>query len=148
MKNFMKKKLLVSTSILLVLLTSAFIFLLWANNNDAAQDATEDPTSNEGAIERLNEKLSEWVEEEDEMDNQNETGEKFGSGTFLVNDDIEPGLYSASPVESCVWFRLSGLDEGETIDSGGYDAGSSAYIEIMESDYAVRTSGCGTWVKQ
>ena len=77
-------------------------------------------------------------------------GQPFGDGTYLVGADVAPGRYHASdPAGSCYWTRLGsfggdrhyGYDTSDDII--GY--GSSAIVDIFETDAGFRTSGCGTW---
>ncbi len=64
----------------------------------------------------------------------------FSSGTYLVNNDIQPGIYQGFAGygfwDSCYWERLSGL-------SGDFDAiiandnsVGNFYVEIKETDFA------------
>lgn len=70
----------------------------------------------------------------------------FGDGTWLVGTDIEPGLYRANDASFCYWARLSGLggDLGDII-ANEIGSGFSLVVEIMPSDRAFETSGCGEW---
>ena len=76
---------------------------------------------------------------------------QFGKGTWLVGDDIEPGLYrvvieGSGILDSCYWARLSGLS-GEFEDLIANDnAQGTAYVEIMATDVAFETT-CGPWMK-
>ena len=76
--------------------------------------------------------------------------ESIIDGTWLVGQDIQPGLYRTVPPEDplgvgCLWSRLSGLsgNPDETIAFGITEA--PVYVEILASDYAFGAVGCGTW---
>lgn len=72
-----------------------------------------------------------------------------GSGTFLVGEDIDPGLYRSPGAEFCQWDRLSGLG-GDYIDDSiatGFSEGI-AYVTIEESDTAFSSEGCADWILQ
>ncbi len=65
-------------------------------------------------------------------------------GTYLVNSDIRPGIYSGEAgldlSESCYWARLKDL--GGTFDSiiANGNAIGPYYVEVPESDYALETA--------
>ncbi len=79
-----------------------------------------------------------------------EPGKPFGDGGYLVGTDIAPGRYFASaPSDTCSWARLNGF-QGDS--SFGYAPspdiiahGSSAIVDIFETDVGFSTSGCGAW---
>ena len=73
--------------------------------------------------------------------------DKIADGTWRVGTDIQPGLYRTVPEGFCYWERLSGLDG--TFDSiiANDSMGGPGYVEIMETDVAFATDGCGTWSK-
>lgn len=69
----------------------------------------------------------------------------FRDGTRLVGDEIEPGRYLTRAGSGCYWERLSGL-------SGGFDdiitnsiGGGQRVVEILPTDEAFSSSGCGRW---
>lgn len=73
----------------------------------------------------------------------------FRSGTWLVNEDIEPGRYYTNPRSGCYWERLSGL--GGTLDDVianefiGFNSGQEI-VDIASSDRAFDTDAdCGLW---
>jgi curved DNA-binding protein CbpA len=72
----------------------------------------------------------------------------FGPGTWLVNQEIGPGLWQNSDSsEGCSWSRLKALDGGPNAlgDTGfGY---TTIVIEINKADRAFDSSGCGTWTR-
>ena len=73
----------------------------------------------------------------------------FGAGTWLVNEEIEPGRYFTDPSSGCYWERLrdtagssSDILANEFI---GFDSGQEI-VDISMSDYAFKPdSECGTW---
>lgn len=76
-------------------------------------------------------------------------GEQVGDGTWLVGEDIEPGVYrNSGDGSSCYWERLSGLsgELGDIIANGIPDG--PVVVEIAGSDVAFSSQGCGTWTNQ
>ena len=73
------------------------------------------------------------------------SGELFGSGTYLVGDEIEPGTYVAEgTIEGCHWERQDRA--GEIIDNNFIDGrGRRVEVTIRPSDYAFHSEGCGQW---
>ena len=74
---------------------------------------------------------------------------RFGSGTWLVGSDIEPGRYFTNPDRGCYWERLSGLggtsDDRITNDFISFDS-TQVIVDIDPSDVAFSTNeACGTW---
>jgi hypothetical protein len=72
----------------------------------------------------------------------------FGSGTFIVGEDIEPGLYAAnSPTGSCYWERLGGFS-GQLDDiHANYFGGDRQIVFIAETDVGFSSERCGTWTR-
>jgi hypothetical protein len=69
----------------------------------------------------------------------------FGSGTFVVGDDVAPGVYETGDIGSglfggCSWERLD--SDGEVIAS--HDAVGHAVVEIKDTDAAF-DSDCDEW---
>ncbi len=74
---------------------------------------------------------------------------RFGSGTWLVGSDIEPGRYFTNPRDGCYWERLSGLSGtlADTIANEFISFNSpQEIVDIDPSDLAFNTNAdCGTW---
>lgn len=71
----------------------------------------------------------------------------FGSGTKLVNNDIEPGRYIAKDVSLCYWARLKGLSGSlDEVIANGNETGSQVIVDILPSDVAFESTRCGRWV--
>ena len=73
----------------------------------------------------------------------------FGTGTWLVGSDIEPGRYFTNPDRGCYWERLSGLggtsDDRIANDFISFDS-AQVIVDIDPSDVAFSTNeACGTW---
>ncbi len=73
----------------------------------------------------------------------------FGSGIWLVNEEIVPGRYFTNPASDCYWERLS--DTGGSLSDIlanefiSFDSGQEI-VDIASSDYAFKPdSKCGTW---
>ena len=74
--------------------------------------------------------------------------QSFGAGTWIVNEEIEPGRYFTNPSSGCYWKRLSGTtgafsdilaNEVIVFDS------PQEIVDISSTDYAFRSSDCGSW---
>src|SRR5438874_96037 len=75
-------------------------------------------------------------------------GDPFGPGTWLVNKEIEPGLWQNSDSsEGCRWTRLSSLDGTPSAITATGSGTSIITIEIVKSDRAFDSWGCGTWTR-
>jgi len=68
----------------------------------------------------------------------------FGDGTFLVGDDIEPGVYRASGGASCYWERVAGLS-GELDDILANGNTEFPIVEIRSDDLGFTSAECGGW---
>ena len=73
----------------------------------------------------------------------------FGSGTWIVNEDIAPGRYFTNPRSGCYWERLSGLGgtsaDRITNEFIGFNSGQEI-VDIDTSDRAFQTDAeCGRW---
>ena len=71
-----------------------------------------------------------------------EPGRPFGSGTFLVGDEVAPGRYrTTSYSDDCVWQRLS----GDARDLEYIQWGDTTIVDIPPTDGGFDSHGCGTW---
>ena len=64
-------------------------------------------------------------------------------GTYVVGEDIEPGIYQGETVDHCYWERLSDFSgelSGTIANGGGGEPGSKFYVEVVETDFAFYTS--------
>jgi len=74
--------------------------------------------------------------------------EPFDPGTWLVNEEIAPGLWQNSDAsEGCSWSRLSNLRDGEAAVAGSGFGYSILTVEISATDRAFDSKGCGTWTR-
>jgi hypothetical protein len=70
----------------------------------------------------------------------------FGPGTWLVNQEVAPGLWQNSDSsEGCSWSRLSSLDGSPSSVNGVGFGFTVITIELTEADRAFDSKGCGTW---
>ena len=70
---------------------------------------------------------------------------KITDGTWVINDEMAPGLWQASKPADCYWERISDF-------SGGFDSIIANEIEggivqIEPTDVGFSSSRCGTWTK-
>ena len=71
----------------------------------------------------------------------------FSDGTWLIGADIEAGTYRTIPGPLRYWERLSGLS-GSSEDIIANDSLTTpTYVEILATDKAFSSDGCGDWVK-
>ena len=81
------------------------------------------------------------------------TAREFGPGTYLVGDDIYPGLYKSAVGDSllpfCSWSRLRDVDGalGSVIETD-IVTGGQTLVEINATDFAFESTGCQTWILQ
>lgn len=70
----------------------------------------------------------------------------FGNGSFVVGQDIQPGVYITEAGYNCYWERRSGT--GGTLDeiNANDNAAGHAIVEILSSDVGFHSSGCDGWV--
>jgi hypothetical protein len=66
----------------------------------------------------------------------------FSNGTWLVGEEIAPGIWRAIRSRTCTWRRLSSI-EGATDQVAA--AGTYLTVEIQPSDAAFWSDGCGWW---
>lgn len=68
----------------------------------------------------------------------------FSNGTWLVGEEIAPGMWRAIRSRTCSWKRFSSI-EGATDTVAG--SGSSLTVEIQPTDAAFWNEGCGWWTQ-
>jgi hypothetical protein len=72
----------------------------------------------------------------------------FGPGTWVVNEEIAPGLWQNSDAsEGCSWSRLTNLRDGEAAVSDTGTGFSIITVEISATDFAFDSRGCGMWTR-
>ncbi len=73
----------------------------------------------------------------------------FGPGTWLINQEIAPGLWQNSDSsEGCTWVRLRRLDGvPSAANANGSTNSSRVTIAISGTDRAFDSKGCGTWTR-
>jgi hypothetical protein len=71
----------------------------------------------------------------------------FGDGTRLVHDEVTPGLYLATEADGCHWERRRSVEgrSGQIIAAD--DVSGQAIVEIVATDVAFHSIGCGRWVR-
>ena len=76
-------------------------------------------------------------------------GGTFDDGRWAVGNDIPPGRYIAAGIDGnrCDWARLAGGTTGDSVIAAENDVANQAIVDILRSDAAFRTSGCGTWAR-
>ncbi|WP_236243558.1 hypothetical protein [Streptomyces sp. CC228A] len=79
-------------------------------------------------------------------------GEIPGDGTFLVGEDIAPGVYrSSGPADAatgfCSWFRLKGTTGAPEDIIAAHTGQGPATVTVLPGDRAFQTQGCAPWKK-
>jgi hypothetical protein len=70
----------------------------------------------------------------------------FGSGDWIVGEQIQPGRYRSDVEAWCYWERASGLSHNlRDIVANDNVTDGSAIVEIAPGDRRFSSSGCGTW---
>lgn len=69
-------------------------------------------------------------------------------GMYAVGREIKPGVYRTDAEDACWWARLRDLRrEQSSMITAGYVGVGVQYVEILKTDKAFATAGCGRWVK-
>lgn len=72
----------------------------------------------------------------------------FGSGTWLVGPDIDPGIYqTAAEATTCYWERLSGLSGDFDDIIANENVVGQGIVEILGTDEAFSSTRCGDWIE-
>ena len=76
-------------------------------------------------------------------------GDPFGPGTWLVGEEIAPGLWQNSDSsQGCSWARLGKLDGGPSATTAsGSTSSTTIVIALGARDAAFDSQGCGTWTR-
>ncbi|MFO8191278.1 MAG: hypothetical protein R6U08_00645 [Bacillota bacterium] len=147
-KPFWKKWWLWAIIILLAVLAALLFFLSSLNDNGSA-DPDPDQTEEQGNTvdPDLIPEEEPTVEEQAEGDSKEEDPPTIEAGTYVVNEDIEPGLYRSEG--GITYFeRLSGLSsERKDVIANGAVPNGPVVVEVKESDVAFRSEGSGTWYR-
>jgi len=70
---------------------------------------------------------------------------KITDGTWVINDEMTPGLWQASKPADCYWERTSDFSGG--LDSIIANEISGGIVQIEPTDVGFSSSRCGTWTK-
>jgi hypothetical protein len=70
-----------------------------------------------------------------------------GTGTFLVNKEINPGTYRAAASPGCYWERQSSLSGGIGSIADNDNADGPVIVAISPADAAFKDSNCATFHK-
>ncbi|MDR3576884.1 MAG: hypothetical protein P4L50_23710 [Anaerolineaceae bacterium] len=68
----------------------------------------------------------------------------FADGTWTVGKDIAPGIYTATPIEHCIWSRLKQVPR-KVLETEMVDSGSLTKATILTTDDVFVSVGCGIW---
>src|SRR3954451_12437957 len=70
-----------------------------------------------------------------------------GTGTFLVNKEITPGMYRASASPGCYWERQADLRGDIDSIAANDNADGPVIVAISSADVAFKAARCGTFHK-
>jgi len=72
----------------------------------------------------------------------------FDDGRWRLGQDLEPGRYIATDITgaACDWARLAD-NTGETVVAAEAQVANQAIVDILPTDTAFRSRGCGTWTR-
>jgi hypothetical protein len=70
-----------------------------------------------------------------------------GTGTFLVNKEINPGTYRAASSPGCYWERESNLNGDVDSIAANDNADGPVIVAVSPADVAFKASGCATFHK-
>ncbi|MDY6826232.1 MAG: hypothetical protein SVV67_03510 [Bacillota bacterium] len=147
-KPFWKKWWLWAIIIFLAVLATLLFFLSSLNDNESV-DSDFDQTEEQGNTvdPDLIPEEEPTAEEQAERDSEEEGPPTIGTGTYMVNEGIEPGLYRSEG--GITYFeRLSGLSgERKDVIANGAVPNGPVVVEVKESDVAFRSEGSGTWYR-
>jgi hypothetical protein len=75
------------------------------------------------------------------------SGNTFGSGTFVVPDEIKPGTYRAlNAGDGCYWERLKNFSGSfNAIIANGNGIGGPIVVTVEKTDGGFNSDGCGDW---
>lgn len=123
--------------LVLALLVNAFGS---GDSNDSATDSPAPaPTASDepaGASDDVAEEPTEEVSAEPEAG--------FGDGTYIVGENLEPGIYRSTDTSLCYWERMSGF--GGTFDEIIANGNEGTIVEIQATDAGFKTERCGRWL--
>ncbi|MBW3537220.1 MAG: cell wall-binding repeat-containing protein [Actinobacteria bacterium] len=70
------------------------------------------------------------------------SADRLADGTWLVNTEVQPGMWTASGGTTCYWERVSGFggELSEVIQSG-----TSPTVTVEAGDLGFKSRRCGTW---
>lgn len=113
----------------------------------ASNEQSQENNSTEKNVEERNTEAAATEENKPQEDPKEPEVKTYSSGTYIVGNDIEPGIYK-SEGNVVYWARLSGFSgELNEIIANGNPQGTDI-VEIKESDKGFETSGGGGhWFK-
>lgn len=72
----------------------------------------------------------------------------YGSGTYAVGSEIQPGTYRTSGANYCYWARLTSADGELSSITANDDVSGSSTMVVKSSDKDIEYSGTCTWTKK
>ena len=111
-------------------------------DSDTTADAPQDTPAATEEAEQAEASPEEAVDVAEETAPEPEAG--FGDGTYIVGENLEPGIYRSTGVNLCYWERMSGF--GGTFEEIIANGNEGTIIEIAASDAGFKTERCGQWL--
>jgi len=127
----------------LLILTIIITFCSFSCSPPSPSNQTIEEPAQETIEESPIEEPEEEAAEEVVVDESEPSQKEYGAGMYIINDDIEPGIYRSEG--GVTYFeRLAGLS-GELDDILANEASPSGpvYVEIKSTDVAFKTEGGG-----
>lgn len=116
-----------------------------SSNDDAEKKKKDDEAAELKEEERLKAEADAKKKEEEDRLAMEEESKTIRSGTHMVGDEIQPGLYKSEGSIS-YWARVSGFSgELDEIIANGTPSGSWL-VEIKSTDKGFQNMGSGKWV--
>jgi hypothetical protein len=117
-----------------------------SSNEAASSSPTTEPAEEPSPTESA-EPTSEPIEAPTEEPSPEPEGPTIEDGTWLVPDEVKPGIYrAAAPGTDCYWERVKNFTGGlNSIIANGNAGGGPIVIEIAKSDNGFTSDGCGPW---
>lgn len=114
------------------------------NGDDDADTQAENPADTPVTVEEDTSEPAATEAQEEVVEEEPEPEAGFGDGTYIVGENLEPGIYRSTATSLCYWERMSGF--GGTLDEIIANGNEGTIIEIAASDAGFKTERCGQWL--
>lgn len=123
------------------------IVVIAAASGGEDSDTTVNTTIDEQSTQSTSTEVQNEPAAEQNQEASQETVKKYKSGTYIIGQDIEPGLYK-SEGSITYWARLNDFTgELGDIKANGNPMKATELVEITSDDKGFETRGSGYWIK-